>query len=141
MGDYNYSASPDEPVILHMVTHIPTDRSLPPRNQRRAARMTLYTTPFETFEQRLREQLTRVLGPAGFNASRDIAGITVNRWPHGYADGLNGLDDPEWAPGEAPNIIGRQRFGRIAIANSDAGAEANTGAAIEEALRAVRELS
>ena len=40
----------------------------------------------------------------------------------------------------SPNIVGRRRFGRITIANSDAGAQAETGAAIEQALRAVSEL-
>ena len=81
-----------------------------------------------------------MFGSGGFNADRDIEAITVNRWPHGYADGLDGLDDPIWEPGQAPNIIGRRPFGRITVANSDAGAAASTGAAIEQALRAVSEL-
>ena len=140
MGDYKYTASPDEPVLLHVVTHIPSPRELSPRDQRRAGRMFLFTTPFEVFESKLRDQLDRVFGPGGFNSSRDIAGITVNRWPHGYADGMDGLDDPDWAPGKRPNEVGRQKFGRIAIANSDAGAAASTGAAIEQAIRAVHEL-
>jgi spermidine dehydrogenase len=37
-------------------------------------------------------------------------------------------------------VIGRQRFGQIAIANSDAGASAYTNAAIDQAYRAVGEL-
>ena len=37
-------------------------------------------------------------------------------------------------------MIGRQRFGPIAIANSDAGAAAFTNQAIDEAHRAVQEL-
>ena len=51
------------------------------------------------------------------------------------------LFDPEYGPGEAPHEIGRQRFGRIAIANSDAGASAYLDAAIDQAWRAVGELS
>jgi spermidine dehydrogenase len=39
-----------------------------------------------------------------------------------------------------PNVIGRQRFGRIAIANSDSGMGAYTDVAIEQAHRAVHEL-
>jgi len=35
---------------------------------------------------------------------------------------------------------GRQRFGSIAIANADSGAEAETSIAIAEALRACREV-
>jgi len=41
---------------------------------------------------------------------------------------------------KAPHEIGRQRFGRIAIASSDAGASAYVDAAIEQAHRAVAEL-
>jgi spermidine dehydrogenase len=73
-------------------------------------------------------------------AARDIAGITVNRWPHGYAYEYNPLFDPDWEPGRAPHEIGRARFGRIAIANSDAGAAAYTDSAIDQAHRAVQEL-
>jgi spermidine dehydrogenase len=50
------------------------------------------------------------------------------------------LFDPQWPPGEAPHEIGRARFGRIAIANSDAGAAAYTDSAIDQAHRAVTEL-
>jgi spermidine dehydrogenase len=39
-----------------------------------------------------------------------------------------------------PNVIGRQRFGHIAIANSDSGMGAYTDVAIEQAYRAVHEL-
>jgi len=141
MGDYRYTTSPDEPVILHLVTHIPAAKGAPARAQRRAARGFLYATPFEIFEAKIRDQLDRILGPGGFDSNRDIAGITVNRWPHGYADSLDGLDDPGWSEGEAPNVVGRQRFGRITIANSDAGAAGSMGVAIEQGLRAVRELS
>jgi spermidine dehydrogenase len=51
------------------------------------------------------------------------------------------LNDPEWtSDDEKPWVIGRQRFGRIAITNSDAGHEAETQTAIDEAHRAVQEL-
>ncbi len=81
-----------------------------------------------------------MLGPGGFDPMRDIEAITVNRWPHGYADGFSTLDDPERPPSERPYVIGRQRFGRISIANSDAAGRAQTQAAIDEAHRAVREI-
>lgn len=141
IGDYQTPMNPDEPCVLHIVAHIPRDRSLPPRDQRRAARMFLYQTPFETFEQKVRDQLDRALGPGGFDSKRDIVAITVNRWPHGYADTLFGMDDPKWAPRQAPNEIGRQRFGRVSIANSDAAAAGNTGAAALMGIRAAEEQS
>ena len=49
-------------------------------------------------------------------------------------------DDPDWPEGQQPNVIGRARFGRIAIANSDSGAMAYTDSAIDQAYRAVQDL-
>jgi spermidine dehydrogenase len=70
----------------------------------------------------------------------DILAITVNRWPYGYAYTYDTLDDPDLLPEERPHVIGRKRFGRIAIANSDAGAAAFTNQAMDEANRAVQEI-
>ena len=82
-----------------------------------------------------------MLGGGGFDPARDIAAITVNRWPHGYAYEYNTLwDAAAWPGAEKPCVVGRQRFGRIAIANSDAGARAYTNGAIDQAHRAVGEL-
>ena len=110
------------------------------RDQYRAGRMELMGTPFSTFERNIRDQLARMLGGAGFDPARDIEGITVNRWAHGYAYTPNPLFDPDWKEEEKPWVIGRKPFGRIAIANSDAGADAYTNVAIDQAHRAVTEL-
>ena len=91
-------------------------------------------------QKAIREQLARILGPGGFDPARDITAITVNRWPHGYAYEYNPLFDPDWPEGSEPHAIGRAPFGRIAIANSDAGAAAYTDSAIDQAYRAVQEL-
>jgi spermidine dehydrogenase len=50
------------------------------------------------------------------------------------------LFDPDWTEEEKPWVIGRKRVGRIAIANSDAGASAYTNVAIDQAWRAVGDL-
>jgi spermidine dehydrogenase len=42
---------------------------------------------------------------------------------------------------EPPHVIGRARFGRIAVANSDAGARATIDTAIDQAHRAVEDLA
>jgi spermidine dehydrogenase len=94
---------------------------------------------FADFEARLRDELTRMLGPGGFDAGRDIAAITVNRWGHGYAYGFNSLYDREQVP--AINEIARRRIGRLAIAGSDAAWDAYAHAAIDEARRAVDDLN
>jgi spermidine dehydrogenase len=103
-------------------------------------RAELMETTFATFERNIRDQLARMLGAAGFDPARDIEGITVNRWAHGYAYSPNRLFDPQWPKGQEPWVIGRQPYGRIAIANSDAGASAYTNTAIDQAHRAVEEL-
>ena len=93
------------------------------------------------FEQKIRDQLARALGPSGFDPARDVAAITVNRWPHGYAYQYNSLFDPFWLEnGEPPCARARRPFGRLAIANADAAAYAYTDAAIDQAFRAVQEI-
>jgi spermidine dehydrogenase len=139
IGSYRSPRSPDEPILVRMV-RTPCRPGLPERDQHRAGRTELLTTSFTTFEEKIRDQLGRVLGPGGFDPARDITAITVNRWPHGYAYEYNPLFDPDWPKGEAPHEIGRARFGPIAIANSDAAAAAYTDAAIDQAHRAVEEL-
>lgn len=106
----------------------------------RAQRAQLLSMSFEDFEREVRTVLNGMLGPAGFDAARDILAITVNRWPHGYAYDYLDLWDPDWPPGQAPHEVARQRRKNIVIANSDAGAGAYTHVAIEQALRAMDEL-
>jgi spermidine dehydrogenase len=132
--------SPDDPILVRM-TRTPCKPGLPARDQQRAGHVELLTTPFRTFELKIRDQLARVLAGGGFDPARDIDAITVNRWPHGYAYEYNPLWDPDWPEGQSPCEIGRKPFGRIAIANSDAGAAAYTDSAIDQAYRAVRELT
>ena len=139
IGDYHSPRSPDEPVLIQM-TRTPVAPGLPERDQHRAGRLDILRTSFATFERNIRDQLARILGPGGFDPARDITAITVNRWPHGYAYEYNPLFDPDWPEGTAPHVLGRARFGRIAIANSDAGAAAYTDSAIDQAHRAVQEL-
>jgi spermidine dehydrogenase len=139
MGDYASPKTPDQPILLHM-EKAPCKPGLPVRDQHRAGRLELQATSFETFERNIRDQLARILSGGGFDPARDIEGITVNRWPHGYGYEYNPLFDPDWPESERPNVIGRKPFGRITIANSDSGATAYTDVAINQAFRAVKEL-
>lgn len=138
LGEYQFPSKPEEPMVLFML-RTPCSPGLPSRDQNRAGRAELMETPFSTFERNIRDQLGRMLGGAGFDPARDIEGITVNRWAHGYAYSPNPLFE-QWRKGEEPWIVGRQPFGRITIANSDAGASAYTDAAIDQAYRAVEEV-
>ena len=140
IGGYNPTpASPSDPVLVRM-TRTPCKPGLPSRDQHRAGHVDLLTTPFSTFELKIRDQLARILGGGGFDPARDIDAITVNRWPHGYAYEYNPLWDPDWPEGQSPCERGRKPFGRITIANSDAAAAAYTDQAMDQASRAVNEL-
>jgi spermidine dehydrogenase len=140
LGKYHFSKGPEEPMVLHLV-RTPCSPGGSPREQHAAGRYDLLSTTFETFEREIRGQLGRVLGAGGFDSAKDILGITVNRWPHGYAYEYNSLWDPEFPKGQAPCVIARRPFGRIHIANSDAGAYAYTDGAIDQAYRAVAEIA
>lgn len=140
LGEYKFPSKPSEPAVLFML-RTPCSPGLPQREQNRAGRWELMSTPFATFERNIREQLGRMLGAGGFDPTQDIVGITVNRWAHGYAFHDNPLFDPDWSEEQKPWVLGRKQFGRITIANSDAGGEAYTDVAIDQAYRAVQELS
>jgi spermidine dehydrogenase len=141
IGGYECAHKPEEPIVLHLMKAA-CKPGLPARQQHIAGRMELYTTTFEDMERKIRDQLARTLGPGGFDPARDIAAITVNRWPHGYAYEYNSLWDPFWLEGGVtPCEIARKPFGRIAIANADAGAYAYTDEAINQAYRAVGEIT
>ena len=141
LDGYKFSADPSKPVCLHLV-HTPCapNQGLNMREQYRAGRTRLYTMNFGDFEREIRDELGRMLGSAGFDFDRDVAAITVNRWPHGYAYTPTPLyDDPAHHASIAK--LARRRLGRIAIANSDSGWDAYTHVAIDQAHRAVAELT
>jgi len=100
----------------------------------------MLATGFEQIETAVREQLARLLGPGGFDPATDILGLTVNRWPHGYAYTYDSLGDPDFPDLLQPHVVGRQRCGRISIANADSGAAAFTNTAIDQAERAIHDL-
>jgi len=140
MGDYHFPGSPDESCLLHLL-RAPCEPGLDCKDQYRAGRYELVSTKFETFERNVRDQLGRALSAGGFDPARDIQAITVNRWPHGYAYEYNELFEPLDRPAsERPCVLGRQPFGRIKIANSDADGHAYTNTAIDQGYRAAREI-
>ncbi len=141
VGDYAHTKSPTEPVVLHM-SRAACKPGLSGPDQHRVGRAELLQTSFETIERGIRDQLARTFGSGGFDPASDILGITVNRWPHGYAYQYSSLADPFWMDGgEQPCVVARQPFGRIAIANADAAAYSYTDAAIDQARRAVGEVT
>ena len=146
IGEYQCAKSPDEPIVLHL-TRVPGEPGKSAHEQFAAGMRDLLSTSFETFERNIRDQLSRILAPGGFDAARDIAAITVNRWPHGYAYGHDPESDriafePDSWPEEKRHwVTGSRPFGNISIASIDAASDAMTESAIQEAHRAVNELS
>jgi spermidine dehydrogenase len=138
MGGYKHPGDPGKPMLLHLA-HVPTAPGHDARTQFRIGQGKLYQMTFADFEERICDELDRMLGPGGFVATRDIAAITVNRWPHGYGYTANSLFDPDDYDDKVVKRA-RQTSGRVAIANSDAGGDAYVHLAIDQAERAVREL-
>ena len=146
LGDYTCPKDPDEPILVHMI-RAPLQPGLSAREQFLAGKRELLAMPFETFERNTRDLLNRLLGDGGFDAARDIAALTVNRWPHGYAYGYDpetdrvAFEPSQWPQDKRHWERASQPFGNISIAATDAASNAMTEAAIEEAYRAVSELS
>ena len=138
IGGYQSVGDPSQPALVQLIRN-PNKPGLPRREQNRAGRAEMLATSFESIEAATRTQLSRMLGPAGFDDRRDILSITVNRWPHGYAYTYDTLGDPDLPDAARPHVLGRRAFGRIAIANADAGAAGFANVAIDQAERAVHE--
>ena len=141
MGGYDYTQKSNEPTVIHG-TYVPTvpDQGLKAREQHIAGRRKLYEQTFDELERDIVRQMSGALEGGGFDAERDIAALTVNRWPHGYAYEYNDYaDPPEFNRYKGPHLAGAAQIGRISIANSDASGYAYVNGAIDAADRAVDE--
>jgi len=141
LGGYRYAENPDDPIVVHM-ERFPkgNDFNASEPDQLRAGRREMRSTPFKTVERKTRDQLAGILSGGGFDPAEDIVAITVNRWAHGYPNWSSPPSSSGRENATPPHVIGRKRFGRIAIANSDAGARASVNAAVDQAHRAIEEL-
>lgn len=139
MGSYRFAQNPNEPIVVHF-GKVMTDPGKSTREQSLNGRRKLYAMPFSEIERLMRSILARALGGGGFDPARDIVALTVNRWAHGYAYEYMRPWDEFWPDGPLPIEAARKGWGRVAIANSDSGAYAYAHSAIDQAVRAVREL-
>src|SRR5262249_43574201 len=140
VGSYPFPAQPGESMLLRLPKVAVDGDASSAREQSRAGRIGLTALAFEDYERESRDMLARALGPGGFDPAGDIEAITVNRWSHGYAYEYMRPWDKYWPQGRLPIETSRKGWGRIAIANSDAGAYAYAHSAIDQAARAGTEL-
>ncbi len=148
IGEYQYPQSFDDPVVF-LMNHVPTRpyEGLTNREQHRKGRYDILKLSYQDYEDKIFNQLKGMFG-SDFR-KEDVAGITVNRWAHGYSYEYNSLFDSDFFDGSMPDsinneryphVIGRKPFGNISIANSDSGGSAYVDAAIVQANRAVNEI-
>ncbi|THF85323.1 NAD(P)/FAD-dependent oxidoreductase [Deinococcus sp. KSM4-11] len=140
MGSYHFARTPDDPVVLHLrrIPGGPPEQDV--REQFNTGRAELLGLRFADYERQARRLLNGALGGGGFDAARDIAAITINRWAHGYAYEYMRPADRFWPGGPLPIQAARKGWGKVAIANSDSGAYAYAHSAIDQGVRAAREV-
>lgn len=130
---------PAKPTVLTMYNSfcIP---GLPVEQQTVAARMKMFGMSYADVENKVRDQFTKMFAAGGFDADRDIAGITINRQGHAYV-----VTPPGFFFGKAgqpaPSDVIREKHGRIAFAHAElVGAQMWEGA-VHEGERAARQLA
>ena len=117
VGGKSQPLDPDKPIV--MTFYIPIIKpGLSAREQGAICRAELLSTSFLSYERQIREQMTSMFSAGGFDPTRDIAGIILNRWGHAYVNpGLNFMHTIDGS--ETPSDILRQSYGRIAIGHSE----------------------
>jgi spermidine dehydrogenase len=130
---------PDSPVVL-TIKVLYSYPGKTAEQQGHMGRAEMISTPFREYERQIRQQFTKMFARSGFDASRDIAGIILNRWGHAYASPAPGFyfgKDGKPAPGD---VLRAAPFGRIAFANTDLSGTPDHKSSILEANRAVEQL-
>jgi spermidine dehydrogenase len=130
---------PDSPVVL-TIKILFAYPGKPTEQQGHMGRAQLLSVPFRDYERQIRQQFTDMFSRSGFDASKDIAGIILNRWGHAYLTPPPGFffgKDGKPAPGD---VVRAAPFGRIAFANTDLSGVADHRSSIIEANRAVGQL-
>jgi spermidine dehydrogenase len=137
-GNNQSPLDPAKPAVLTFYAGFPKP-GLPAREQAAAIRWELLSKSYADIEGAVRDQLTEMFGPLGFNADRDIAGITLNRWGHSYIASTPGFFyGKDGKP--APQSVITSRFGRIAFGHSENKGIQEWFGAVEHGERAARQV-
>ena len=135
---------PSQPAIVTFQVVATEHRATPQLAAYEGGRQRLLEMSFRDLENAFVDVLDRTLNKNGgdFDPERDIHSLMVNRWNYGYAHELTSVWDPSlYGPvAQQPQVIGRQPYRNVAVANSDSAAFAYTHSAIDEGYRAVQDL-
>ena len=102
-------------------------------------RAEMISTPFREYERQIRQQFTDMFAHSGFDASRDIAGIILNRWGHARVIQPPGFYYGRAGKKSAREIV-QQGFGRIAIAHAELNGHQNATGALMQGKRAAEQV-
>lgn len=137
-GAFNPPLHPDKPVVLtfYLGLYAP---GRPAAEQGDLGRKKLLGTTYADYERQIRAQMTTLFQDAGFRASKDIAGIVLNRWGHARV-----LQPPGFYYGRegrsSPRETVQQGYGRIAIAHSELNGHQNATGALQQGKRAAEQV-
>ncbi|MBV9503073.1 MAG: NAD(P)/FAD-dependent oxidoreductase [Acidobacteriaceae bacterium] len=139
LGTDPATINPDKPTVINLKVLF-SRPGLSLQEQTVRGRTELFSTPFRTYERLIREQFTMMFERSGFNASRDIAGIILNRWGHAYLSPQPGFFFGKDGKGGPGDTIRNHPYGRVAFANSDLSGIMDHRMSILEARRAVEQV-
>lgn len=138
IGSEQDDFSPDKPVVMTFYIGFPNP-GLPALEQAAQNRWSLLSKSYAEIETAMRQQMFKMFAEAGFDAERDIAGITVNRWGHSYI-----VCPPGFFFGtegkEAPLDVVKRRFGRIAFGHAEQNGLQEWFGGVENGERAARQI-
>jgi spermidine dehydrogenase len=138
IGSYHPRLHPDFPTVMTFYVPFYTPGKTV-GEQVALGRQQLFGTSFADYERQIREQLANLFASSGFDGSRDVAGIILNRWGHSFA-----VPEPGFIYGRngQPPVreTASKTFGRIAFAHSELEGGQYFGGAMIQARRAVTEL-
>ncbi|UOP04621.2 NAD(P)-binding protein [Conchiformibius kuhniae] len=140
IGSYRHAATPDEPIVLHAVRIATAFDGADARAMYRGGRARLAGQDLAALEAELRGQLAGLYRLAGESLDDVLAGITFNRWSHGYSYEQVPLWDSDEAAARATAQM-QKRVGNIVMAGTDVAWKPYLQDAVEQAFRAVAQLA
>lgn len=138
IGQYKPSLHPDQPVVLSFYTpfHRP---GIDPKAQVAMGRAELLSLSYKQYESKILKQMLRLFQSSGFDPEKDVAGLILNRWGHGYSVPYPGFYGG--ASGQGPGDVLRKNVGRISFAHSELAGLQHYGPAADEGRRAFQQIA